>query len=486
MKHFLRIGTAVMAGVLLVISCRPVISEYRPEDYSLSPNSSEYNFTAIFEGFWSGINRNYVFWEVDSTDWDAVYDEYKPKFDALGVFPAAKMDDPSFPVACNAAYSYFKEMTKDISDGHFRIDFEPSLTQILSQADKYSLTNAPMVRHTLDRMEERPGFVELDGLFINNNWTSDNSTKPTESKDAEHRYSFDYFNNIIAVKYSMTNVKSGVVPMMIPGLPLGTGGWPAFESNFRAGTGRIPITGSNEYILYFHFTNFGLYTIKSGMFDGLGSLASSLQSSLTAVKDVIDQFLDDLADPNMKGVIVDLRGNYGGDYRDWDLLWKRMIDSPLRFADVRTKSGEGRLDYGPWTPFVIDSHKPGKRLHSTSVPVVALVDKFTGSAAELSTLIVKAMPNGHVIGERTMGSISPMGGDNRVFNGGQFNGGKFWTHVTCAFLEVRDLDGRINEKVGIPPDEEVPADWDAFFRFGRDIRLEAAIHHIDPDHDFKD
>jgi C-terminal processing protease CtpA/Prc len=115
--------------------------------------------------------------------------------------------------------------------------------------------------------------------------------------------------------------------------------------------------------------------------------------------------------------------------------------------------------------------------------VVALVDKFTGSAAELSTLIVKAMPNGHVIGERTMGSISPMGGDNRVFNGGPFDGGKFWTRVNCAFLEVRDLDNHINEKVGIPPDEEVAAQWNDFLK-GKDHRLEAAIHYIDPNHVF--
>jgi hypothetical protein len=69
--------------------------------------------------------------------------------------------------------------------------------------------------------------------------------------------------------------------------------------------------------------------------------------------------------------------------------------------------------------------------------------------------------------------------DSRVCNGGSpVKGGKFWTNVTTAFLEVRDLNGNINEKVGIPPDQEVHADWDQFLNAGKDNVLDAGIEYI--------
>jgi hypothetical protein len=463
-------------------ACRPVFSEYRPEDYSLSPNPNEYNFPAIFKGYWTGMNRNYLFWETDPTDWDAIYDEYKPKFDALGVFPAARLNTPEFYTASIKAFSYFNDMSKNLLDGHFRIDFDQPVSDILKGAkeageidyDAYPLNfGRAMVRFTVNRMQERPGFQEMDPLFISNSWKSNNPMSPAELPDPNHKYSFNYFENII--KAYLTDAKSGIINQEYLS---------SFETNFRIGTGRISIVGTSDFILYLHFSNFGLFAISSGMFDqfandiknqGLSEMFNQIEN----VKDIINKFLDDLADSHLKGVIVDIRGNYGGDYRDWDLLWKRMIDTPLTFASVRTKSGEGRLDYGPWTPFILDptTGTDTRRLTDTSLPVVALVDRFTGSAAELSTLIVKAMPNGYVIGERTMGSISPLGANSQTFNGGQFDGGKFWTHVSCAFLQVRDLDGHINEMVGIPPDMTVDNNWDTFLN-GTDKRLETAIEYI--------
>ena len=39
--------------------------------------------TEQFDIIWSGINQNYVFWEIDPTDWDAVYTQYRPRFEEL-------------------------------------------------------------------------------------------------------------------------------------------------------------------------------------------------------------------------------------------------------------------------------------------------------------------------------------------------------------------------------------------------------------------
>lgn len=37
----------------------------------------------VFKAFWHGMNNSYGFWDIDPTDWDRVYDEYLPLFEAL-------------------------------------------------------------------------------------------------------------------------------------------------------------------------------------------------------------------------------------------------------------------------------------------------------------------------------------------------------------------------------------------------------------------
>ena len=41
------------------------------------------SYSTQFEDLWKCVSTGYVFWDVDKTDWDAVYDEYMPKFAAL-------------------------------------------------------------------------------------------------------------------------------------------------------------------------------------------------------------------------------------------------------------------------------------------------------------------------------------------------------------------------------------------------------------------
>jgi len=74
------------------------------------------SFKEVFEAFWRGMNQNYVFWDIDKyhVDWDKIYKEYKNKFSDLNINNA---DD------LNLGYSYFAEITKNLSDGHFSITF---------------------------------------------------------------------------------------------------------------------------------------------------------------------------------------------------------------------------------------------------------------------------------------------------------------------------------------------------------------------------
>ena len=64
-----------VAGVLVLIACKKEISAPNPPtSYTGS------NFSDLFEAFWNGMNNNYVFWGIDTTNWDRVYNQYKPIF----------------------------------------------------------------------------------------------------------------------------------------------------------------------------------------------------------------------------------------------------------------------------------------------------------------------------------------------------------------------------------------------------------------------
>ncbi|MDR0763658.1 MAG: hypothetical protein LBF01_04095, partial [Bacteroidales bacterium] len=100
--------------ILTLASCRKDIPQLnRPEDYYIGGS-----FTATFEMFWSGMNYNYVFWEVDTTNWDRVYNEYYPKFKALDT-AEVDIDD-----AKEIAKQYYREITSGLADGHYTVVFD--------------------------------------------------------------------------------------------------------------------------------------------------------------------------------------------------------------------------------------------------------------------------------------------------------------------------------------------------------------------------
>src|SRR5579872_1691052 len=94
---------------LLLAGCRKTISS--------SPEATAYpgdNYPDIFQSFWSGMNTNYVFWGIDTTNWDNMYTVYKPLFDQLSIFDSA--DEAK-------AEKYFQDMTQGLIDSHYTLQF---------------------------------------------------------------------------------------------------------------------------------------------------------------------------------------------------------------------------------------------------------------------------------------------------------------------------------------------------------------------------
>ncbi len=90
-------------------------------------NNDVKSYGDLFEVFWNVMNQRYCDLneqpDASSLDWNQVYGEYKPKFDALKSFQATSEFTQSEIQADNAkAQQYFTEIVGKIIDQHFYID----------------------------------------------------------------------------------------------------------------------------------------------------------------------------------------------------------------------------------------------------------------------------------------------------------------------------------------------------------------------------
>jgi hypothetical protein len=69
------------------------------------------------------MNEQYMFWNIDSTNWDSAYIKYQPLFAALDI---TKQQDN------DSAYSYIKKMTLHMVDSHLTITFYNSFLQSMT------------------------------------------------------------------------------------------------------------------------------------------------------------------------------------------------------------------------------------------------------------------------------------------------------------------------------------------------------------------
>ncbi|NSL88949.1 S41 family peptidase [Chitinophaga solisilvae] len=361
----------MIALVLLfsVTSCRKDIPQINdPGQYV------EANFNEIFDAYWNGMNNNYVFWDIDTVDWDRVYRTYKPLFAKLNANDS---------VDVQKAYTYFKQMTSGLVDSHYDLSFNDTWL-----ADSASIN--PAYQRKRASPNYHPGISIL------------------------------HFYNVITSKY--------LDPDRVRGF-----------TNFPDGSQSVATSGTiNGNILYFYFKDFRL----KGLFN---------TDTMNGVKRVETWFFDKLKNKtDIKGLIIDVRGNGGGALEDLDFLVGRMIDKPITIGATRSKMGMGRLDYSPWAPAYVRPHKDARAI---TVPIVILADAWSVSMAEMTTMAIKTLPNGHFVGERTWGGNGPLTG-NKFYNGGRF-GTAFLNEVYTSSLTFRYRDNKIYEGIGFPPDVEV-------------------------------
>ncbi|TDW96539.1 S41 family peptidase [Dinghuibacter silviterrae] len=111
----------ILLSLITLAACKKNISNPVSD---LPPST----FSQAFDEFWNELNVNYVYWDVDTTNWDAMYQRYKPLFDSL------KIDDTA---DLSKSVGYFRQMTDGLIDHHFSIAFTNNVLKDSSVIPSY-------------------------------------------------------------------------------------------------------------------------------------------------------------------------------------------------------------------------------------------------------------------------------------------------------------------------------------------------------------
>jgi len=390
--------TLLFIGFLMV-ACRKEVTKERLTNYNGK------SFTEVFEAFWNGMDANYVFWDIETVDWDNMYKTYKPRFEYLD----KQKNDPQ---SAQRAAQYLVDMTKDLADSHLDLSFNGVTSFVISNYPIQGTNFQPAsIRHQLrgDRF-------------------------PIPAK---------IFEETIP-KYYLTKARVGTD-----------------QGSFRMNMGIIP--RNNKELLYIHFTSFQLM-----------SQYLTNNTTSTPVKPVLDEFFRYTKDPSIDGLILDLRGNPGGLVADLDFLIGKLITAPGHFSYTRTKNGSGRLDYTPWVKGYVHPQPGGTNF---TKPIAVLVDNYSVSMAEMTSLAVKHIfRESKIIGEKTWGGTGQIPYTDTRYLGGQFIAANF-VKVYTAGVEFRDKNLVSYENKGITPDISIAYDTTAI-KSNVDVQLEKGIDYL--------
>ena len=402
MKHF---------KILLVLSVSTLLFSCREENPAVLNPQDEKTFTSwddVFESFWNGMNYSYAFWDVDPTDWDAVYREYKPRFQNL------KFHNSQDSATVK---ELFTKMTENIIDHHFNISLWDENGQVYEQI--------------------RPGSQEV----TKRNYYHENFSEQ------------DLINTIVANK-EKGRIKYASIS--------GTGNYMNIYSYCI-----------DNSIVYLRLTSFAIYSNLDNP-----DLIDTIQNFFHLIGTT----------PDLKGIVIDTRGNGGGILNDMYFILSPLITKEVTFGYTRTKNGMGRLDYTPWSPMIlypidmaggyftgIEKKFPTVKRNLENIPIVALADVNSVSMGEITPMAICAFPNGCFVGERTWGAHGPLNGNLNDSYAGTFENSAFRVYTSTSL--TKNLDGNIYEGIGLTPDIEALYN-EAEFLNGNDTQLERAIQYI--------
>jgi len=172
----------------------------------------------------------------------------------------------------------------------------------------------------------------------------------------------------------------------------------------------------------------------------------------------IDMIIDTLK--NMRGIIVDIRNNGGGNDGLGNIVAGRFDDRQRVYSYIRWRNGPKHSDFTDYSPATISPQGSRQFLK----PVAFLTNRRCFSSAEGTTLMFRVLPNVTIIGDTTGGgSANPL--TLPLPNG--------WTYRVSRWIQYT-ADKTIFEGKGLPPDMPVQISA-ADAAAGKDLILERAV-----------
>lgn len=284
------------------------------------------------------------------------------------------------------------------------------------------------------------------------------------NKESDNRQAFQYFSEMAAPlldkHFSITFSNSFLSNFII---------YPSYEEKHRAGffpvsylaidttyldtdysfgnDERTVINGKPAYavcgtigreIIYFSCNYFHLYDYYTS-------------SQGNAIRPVLNQLFNLLSRHDLKGIILDLRNNPGGDIQDLNFLVGHLTTVKHAFGFSKYKIGNSPLDFTPWMESFIN---PVSGAVDFKKSKIVLTDRYSASLSELVTMAVRSLPNSIVVGDTTWGATAFIA-DDALYNAGSFEV-KDFMKVTAASGAFRYVNNVVYEGVGFPPDIQIP------------------------------
>ena len=167
------------------------------------------------------------------------------------------------------------------------------------------------------------------------------------------------------------------------------------------------------------------------------------------------KFLEPLAAGKINKLILDVRGNGGGNVADTRLLTDFLVSRSAVYCYARKKEDNNPYGYSPWVPqqISVTSSSLGR-----DIPTVVLIDNHSASMSESTTLILKSQGD-HVktVGRNSCGALCMLTDENSSNNGGWIGKVTSYLEFYMPFMMTKDVNGNVLEAVGITPDYTLPA-----------------------------
>ena len=456
----------LLSILLLLVSCN-FSSVLPPEAYI-----DDGTWSGVFKGFWHGMNSNYIFWNIDSPsyEWDRVYDEYLPKFVSLG-----SIDYNNKQTTQEAIYLILELTSENLSDGHLSITvkngvndkesfrFNPllykkakehsnkELRDIFNEEYSAKEKESPIYKYLPEEMKEEEAKTILERTF----------KIKKDLKAKEHLFLTNIETGLQGSRWTLSNELDDIFSTWLliysPDYQCLLG-----VTKDNAKINDTSISGNTIYLLTSAFLFYEYLNPETGEEDYSKEMM-----------DIIAELSREKQREDISALILDMRGNIGGYNSDRNYIFSNLVEENLLFGYQLNKVGNNRLDYAPYLPLYIYKTK-GKVSPLKDKPIIALVNNYSVSNAELTALIVKKLPKGVLIGGKTYGATGTLNGDNKIANAGEFSLGSYITQVYTPYAEIVDENYISYEGVGIDVDVNVPYT----LTLDKDARLEAAFEYI--------